>query len=80
MPTFHIRSPKPRNGETNEFYPDGDRWANKTLCGASTTTHDNKFGWQALPAGDYVPCEQCLAIKARVIAERRKRRQAEAAT
>lgn len=74
MPVFHVRAPKPRQGQTNEFYPDGDRWANKTLCGAPTTTHDNKFGWQALPAGDYVPCEECVAVKAKVVADRRRAR------
>jgi hypothetical protein len=47
--TFHIRDRRPRH------------W--KTLCGEKPTSHDNRFSWQPLPAGDYVPCPKCVAAR-----------------
>lgn len=62
MTTFHIRAPMPRKGG-NSFYKDKSARVAKTLCGESVTDHDIKFTWQALPCGDFVPCERCVLIR-----------------
>lgn len=62
MKTFHIRAPLPRKGG-NQFYRDNAPRVAKTLCGAPVTDHDNRFAWHPFPAGDYVPCEQCVEIR-----------------
>jgi hypothetical protein len=65
MTTFHIRAPMPRKGG-NSFYKDNSPRIAKTLCGQPVTSHDIRFSWGAAsaePVGNFVCCEQCLAIK-----------------
>lgn len=59
--TFHIRRPQPKRGPRTKA----------TLCGAAPTPHDNSYSWQVYPVtGQYVLCEQCEAMRARLRAKR----------
>jgi hypothetical protein len=70
---FHIRQrhPSARRSAWKLAVP--------TLCGQAATRHDIKFDWAALPlndapAGNYVPCPHCLALRAQQRAAQRKGR------
>ena len=54
MILFHIR--KQRNAST--------------FCGAAGTDHDIKAGWQAVPFGDFLPCEYCIQARAQATLKR----------
>ena len=61
---FHIMAPLPRDSAVgNRFYQPGALRVKKTLCGQPRTAHDNSFGWQPLPAGRFVPCPDCCALR-----------------
>lgn len=56
MKIFHIRQPRPKH------------W--KTLCGAPTTSHDDRYSWQAVAVGDFAPCDQCVRLKREATAKK----------
>lgn len=69
--TFHIRAPKRRQGAANEFYPATGYRADKTLCGEPVTDRDIRFGWGAFDDGVFACCEECKAVRGRVLKGRR---------
>ena len=57
MKTFHILAPGTKT---------------KTLCGAPRTDYDIRYSWQAIPGGDYQPCEKCIEVKRSAAKQKRK--------
>jgi hypothetical protein len=61
---FHILAPMPRKaGAGNRYYRPSDLRIKKTLCGQPRTSHDIRFGWQALPCGRFEPCKRCCQLR-----------------